>query len=113
VPARRDADGNAVGGIRLPHMPSAWRGKPAGAPLGTYTGLDLDHLADGLFFLAGTFRPFSPARLTELYPTPRAYAARVRRAADRLLADGHILRSDRNAYVNAANHDARELAHRR
>ena len=101
VPARRDADGNALGGIRLPHMPSRSHGRPAGAPLGAYTGLDLE-TPNPFFFLAGTFRPFSPARLAERYPTRRAYVERVRRAADRLLAEDHILRSDRDAYVEAA-----------
>jgi len=101
VPALRDADGNAVGGIRLPHMPSSWHGKPAGAPLGAYTGLDFDTL-DPFFFLAGTFRPFSRARLNELYPTRKVYVHRVRRAANRLFAERHILRSDRDAYIEAA-----------
>jgi hypothetical protein len=46
----RDADGNALGGLRLPHMPSvlcaddarhdAADCRAAGAPLGTYTGLE-------------------------------------------------------------------------
>jgi Alpha/beta hydrolase domain len=103
VPVARDADGNAIGGIRLPHMTSRWRGRPAGAPLGSYTGVDLNTL-NPFFFLAGTFTPFSPARLAELYPTREVYVDRVRRAADRLLAERHILRSDRDAYVAAAEH---------
>ena len=34
----RDADGNALGGLRLPHMPTTLdpSGLPAGAPLGAY-----------------------------------------------------------------------------
>jgi hypothetical protein len=83
-------------------MPSRSHGKPAGAPLGAYTGLDLDPLEPGLFLLAGTFRPFSQARLSELYPTREVYVHRVRRAANRLLAERHILRSDRDAYIEAA-----------
>lgn len=104
VPAQRDADGNAVGGIRLPHMPSSWHGKPAGAPLGAYTGLDFSTL-DSFFFLAGTFRPFTQARLNELYPTRAVYVHRVKRAANRLLAERQILRADRDAYIEAAKHD--------
>jgi len=104
VPALRDADGNGLGGIRLPHMPSRWKGRLAGAPLGSYTGLDLDTL-NPFFFLAGTFRPFPQARLTELYPTRKAYVDRIRRAANRLLAERHILRSDRNAYLESATHN--------
>ena len=105
VPALRDGDGNAVGGIRLPHMSSNWHGKPAGAPLGAYTGLDFS-TPDPFFFLAGTFRPFSQERLNELYPTRGVYVHRIRRAANRLLASRHILRSDRDAYVEAAKQDA-------
>ena len=49
----RDADGNALGGLRLPHMPSrlcddersdADDCRAAGAPLGTYTGLETTNL---------------------------------------------------------------------
>jgi hypothetical protein len=47
----RDADGNALGGLRLPHMPSLLCNdddsdtadcRAAGAPLGTYTGLETE-----------------------------------------------------------------------
>jgi hypothetical protein len=84
-------------------MPSRWHGRAAGAPLGSYSGLDLD-TPNPFFFLAGTFQPFSRARLTELYPTRKVYVDRIRRAANRLLAERHILRSDRDAYVHAAKH---------
>jgi hypothetical protein len=104
VPSLRDADGNAIGGVRLPHMPSRWHGRPAGAPLGAYTGLDLE-TPNPFFFLAGTFRPFPEARVNELYPTATVYADRVRRAADRLLAERHILPSDRHAYIEAAQQE--------
>jgi hypothetical protein len=103
-PALRDTDGNALGGIRLPHMPSRSHRRPAGAPLGTYTGLDL-HDPNGLHFLAGTFDPFSQARLNDLYPTRRVYIDRVTRAANRLLAERHILRSDRDAYISSARRE--------
>jgi hypothetical protein len=101
IPSRRDADGNAIGGVRLPHLPSRWHGMPAGAPLGAYTGVDLE-TPNAFFFLAGTFRPFSEARLKELYPTRAVYVDRVRRAADRLLAERQILPSDRDAYIEDA-----------
>jgi hypothetical protein len=85
-------------------MPSRAHGRPAGAPLGTYTGLDLQD-PNGLHFLAGTFRPFSQARLNDLYPRHAVYVDRVRRAANRLLAERHILRSDRDAYIESARRD--------
>lgn len=100
VPSAHDSDGNAIGGVRLPHMTSVSDGKPAGAPLGTYEGLNFN--TDSPFlFLSGTFFPFSQARLNELYPTHRVYVDRVRRAADRLLQQRLILKSDRDEYVRA------------
>jgi Alpha/beta hydrolase domain len=58
-------------------------------------------------FPAGSFDPFSRTRLTELYPTRKVYVDRIRRAANRLLAERHILPSDRNAYIEAAEDDGR------
>jgi hypothetical protein len=101
LPSAHDSDGNARGGVRLPHMTSLDRGNPAGAPLGTYEGLNLA-TDDPFLFLSGTFLPFSHARLNELYPTHEAYVDRVTRAADRLLRRRLILESDRDAYVRAA-----------
>lgn len=101
IPSAHDSDGNAIGGLRLPHMTSVSRGKPAGAPLGTYEGLDFN-TSDPYLFLTGLFLPFSQARLSELYPTHRVYVRRVRRAADRLLQERLILESDRDEYVRAA-----------
>jgi hypothetical protein len=37
-----DEDGNVLGGLRLPHMEQEVDGQVAGAPLGTYTGLNAD-----------------------------------------------------------------------
>jgi hypothetical protein len=101
LPSVRDGDGNALGGVRLPHMTTRAHGRAAGAPLGTYLGLDLS--SDNLYlYLSGVFTPFPPTRLAELYPSHAAYVDRVTRAADRLLKRRHILRPDRNAYVRAA-----------
>jgi hypothetical protein len=86
-------------------MPSRWHGRLAGAPLGGYGGLDLDPDVNPLFFLAGTFQPFSEARLKALYPTRDVYVGRVRRAANRLFAERHILRADRDAYIDAAKRE--------
>ena len=41
--AIRDADGNALGGVRLPHMTAKFHGHEVGAPLGTYERLRLQH----------------------------------------------------------------------
>ena len=57
----RDADGNAVGGVRLPHMTSMLAGgRKAGALLGQYSGFAYGFAKDNLFFtISGEFKPFS------------------------------------------------------
>jgi pimeloyl-ACP methyl ester carboxylesterase len=76
-------------------------GRPAGAPLGTYTGINPSGEPPyGVF--GGTFSPFDEEDLRERYPDHREYVDRVTHAADRLLAEGHIVRADRDAYVTAA-----------
>jgi hypothetical protein len=101
----RDGDGNVLGGIRLPHMPSILpNGERAGAPLGVYGGIDRT-LADPRYGYAdsgGTFEPFSAEELARRYPTREAYVGLVSKAADALLADGYILEEDRDAYIRAA-----------
>ena len=101
----RDADGNALGGLRLPHMPSllcddessdADDCRAAGAPLGTYTGLETNNVpvppSTNLYVQwGGTFEPFSPAELKERYRTRGNYVQLVRRAAQELRKQGYIL----------------------
>ena len=106
-----DDDGNALGCLRLPHMPRAIDGRPAGAPLGTYTGLNpayleavfappsFDAFAALLTSIGGTFTPFGEDELRSRYPDHETYVDRVTRAADHLVAGGSILEEDRDAYV--------------
>jgi hypothetical protein len=100
-----DADGNAKGGLRLPHMPAVLRsGERAGAPLGVYAGLDPDYMEPlNLFaWFGGTFAPFSPQELATRYPSREAYVQLVSKAAAALLADRFILQEDYDAYTQAA-----------
>jgi len=109
-----DDDGNALGGLRLPHMAHEVDGRSKGAPLGTYTGLNpahldafleppsLDTFAGVLTSIGGTFTPFGEDELRSRYPDHEAYVERVRRAADHLLAGGYILEADRDAYIREA-----------
>ncbi len=100
-----DADGNAKGGVRLPHMPTVLaNGDQVGAPLGVYTGLDPDYLDpfNAYPWLGGTFKPFSPRELATRYPSREVYVVRVEKAAAALLADRFILREDYEAYVRSA-----------
>ena len=113
----RDADGNALGGLRLPHMPSVLCHddsrnedgcRAAGAPLGTYTGLETNVSAPpntNLYVMwGGTFEPFSPAELKERYRTRGNYVQLVRRAAQELRKQGYILPEDYRKYVSKAAH---------
>jgi hypothetical protein len=112
----RDADGNALGGLRLPHMPSllcdddgssdddADDCRAAGAPLGTYTGLETNLPAPPPPFvhLGGTFEPFSPEELQARYRNRGNYVKLVRRAALALRQQGYILPEDYRAYMKEA-----------
>jgi hypothetical protein len=109
----RDADGNALGGLRLPHMPSVLcddKGhghhdkdhcEAAGAPLGVYTGLETN-TTNVLVLLGGTFEPFSPEELKERYGTQGNYVRLVRRAAKELREQDYILQEDYTKYVREA-----------
>ncbi len=102
--AARDADGNAKGGVRLPHMATILSdGTKAGAPLGHYTGFAWDYEKSNFFFtLGGTFTPFPEEKLRALYPTHDAYVSAVSLAAKDLAANRYILQEDADAYVQAA-----------
>jgi hypothetical protein len=102
--ATRDAEGNAKGGVRLPHMPTTLAGgKQAGAPLGHYTGVAWDYEGRNMFFLlSGTFEPFTPEKIKALYHDHETYVAAVTAAAQDLVAKRYILQEDADAYVEAA-----------
>jgi hypothetical protein len=101
--AVRDADGNAVGGVRLPHMTATDSSGEIGAPLGTYLGRDLaqpnSSVASG-----GRFIPFDSAKLASLYPTHDIYVERVARAAHRLVQRRELLQEDAKAFIREAAH---------
>jgi Alpha/beta hydrolase domain len=103
-PAVRDADGNAKGGVRLPHMPTILAdGNRAGAPLGSYTGMAWNYEKRNIFFaISGTFTPFPQDKIKALYPDHETYVAAVTAAAQDLAAKRHILPEDADAYVTAA-----------
>ena len=103
-PAVHDADGNALGGVRLPHLRTTLPGgKVVGAPLGTYNGLDLAFKdTNDYFLISGTFAPFAPDRLRALYRTREAYVSAVAEAAKDLVAKRYLLQEDADTYVEAA-----------
>jgi hypothetical protein len=108
VPAP-DADGNDLGGIRLPDV---------AVPLGTYTGWNMrteamghpDHMARW----AGSFFAFAATRaereamgdprpaIEERYASQQTYAAAVAEVAEMLVGEGYLLREDADAIVEKA-----------
>jgi hypothetical protein len=74
----RDADGNSLGGLRLPEVE---------VPVAAYNGFSepfLDPDCPGI-------RPFTRARLDELYSSHADYVRKYKKAARRNVADGFVL----------------------
>lgn len=77
----RDADGNARGGIRIPHLEAA-------------TGTHRGETATGAPDAIGTSTPFSAETLRERYPTRESYLERFGAAVDAGLDRGFLLERD-------------------
>lgn len=73
----RDADGNALGGIRLP---------PIEVPVASYRS--------DLCNLGGITIPFTALQLQQRYPTHADYFCRMKAATERSLAEGFLLPED-------------------
>ncbi|MFL6663335.1 MAG: alpha/beta hydrolase domain-containing protein [Rhizobacter sp.] len=88
--ARRDARGNALGGIRLAEI---------AVPTATNTGVNS---GSGFCILYGTHEPFDAATVKSLYPTHAAYVAAVTAVTLGNLDAGFILRPEADATIAAA-----------
>jgi hypothetical protein len=104
-----DADGNDVGGIRLPDQ---------AVPLATYTGWNFRSQAAGapteIVPLTGTFLPFPATRadadqnhdprmsIQERYASRDAYLTKVREAAEKLVQERYVLSQDVDPIVQHA-----------
>jgi hypothetical protein len=82
---KRDHNGNATGGIRVPEMEV-----PTAQYRGTSDG-------EGMGALLGTMETFSPEKLRALYPTNADFLAKWSAAVDRGVADGFISARDTDA----------------
>ena len=84
---RRDADGIAHGGIRMPTVD---------VPVDVLSGIPGPN--PGLLcILLGSTTPLPPERLAELYQSRAAYRQRYDAAADKAIQAGFALQADRNA----------------
>lgn len=112
---KRDTDGNAIGGVRLPHMPSLPSdGRKVGAPLGVYLGVKKDEPSlkklgpdePGwnwiMRIISGSFKPFTAVELEKRYPDRAHYVDRVSRAVDLLVEQRFLLPEDRKRYIKEA-----------
>ena len=98
---QRDADGNPIGGVRLPDI---------AVPLGVYGGQNAP-LTTFTCSLVGAYQPFARTRdandtgvpsLAERYRTQQDYVTRVGVAARAAQAEGFLLPGDVAVIVNAA-----------
>jgi hypothetical protein len=88
---KRDADGNALGGVRLPDIE---------APLGVHAAQQ-EPKSFGCSLL-GAFLPFSEARIAERYKNRDDYVNQIRVAARNLQAERLLLPEDAAVIVAAA-----------
>lgn len=88
---KRDADGNVLGGVRLPDME---------APLGVHAAQqEPKSFSCGL---AGAFLPFTPEQIARRYKNRDDYVNRIRTAARALQQEGLLLAEDVAVIVAAA-----------
>jgi alpha/beta hydrolase family protein len=93
----RDADGNALGGIRLPWLTTVVaNGSTVGAAVGTHSGVD----PLGGFILGGHYECFEDVHTR--YPTQQAYEDKVAAGARFAESRGWILKQDRLQYERQA-----------
>jgi hypothetical protein len=86
----RDADGNALGGIRL-----SQHAVPTAVNTGVNTG-------PGFCRLYGSYEAFTPEKLASLYPTHADYVAKVKDITAKNLKAGYILKPEADATVAEA-----------
>jgi hypothetical protein len=98
--AARDEHGNAVGGVRLPHVE---------APRGRYQARNEP---GDLYAMFAGVEAFDDATLARLYPNPGDYPAAVAAAAAHAVADGFVLDVDVAEIVSRAEADERLTAER-
>jgi hypothetical protein len=94
----RDADGLALGGIRLPKITV-----PVARNNGENGPADLANPLSVFCVLYGTHAPFDQARLDSLYPSHGAYVARVAKATNGLVDKGYLLKEDAQTLLTDAS----------
>ncbi|MBX3622207.1 MAG: hypothetical protein KF891_19750 [Rhizobacter sp.] len=95
---QRDANGNALGGLRLPEIdvPVATYG------INNFTVGSLEFLDLFACTTSGSTERFSTLKLYALYPSHAAYVNQYKAAADAAVAAGYLLPADRDRAVQQA-----------
>jgi len=88
---KRDVDGNALGGVRLPEL---------AAPLGVHAGLNQPTSRECM--LIGAYAPFPSLKIGQHYRNRDDYVNRIRLAARELMQEGFMLPDDAAVIVQAA-----------
>ena len=88
---KRDENGNALGGVRLPYID---------LPTSTHIAVLSDR--GGMLSVMGTRYPFTAEKLKELYPDRAAYLQKFASSTDKLVTDKWILPEDGEAMKTAA-----------
>lgn len=83
---RRDQDGNAIGGLRLPFMD---------VPVAAYYG--------EACIMAGTTIALTPTRLADLYPTHQDYVEQLQGATDAAVEQGYLRCPDAETILRVAS----------
>ena len=92
---KRDADGIALGGIRTP---------PVDVPVAAVSGAP-GPVSSAICLLLGSSKPFSDARLKQLYSSRQEYEQKFAADADRAIKAGFVLAADRAALLKFARPD--------
>jgi hypothetical protein len=90
---RRNADGIALGGIRTP---------PVDVPVATLSGAP-GPVGSTICLLLGSTKPFTSARIAQLYPSRAEYLSRFTADADATIKAGFALPEDRAALLAFAD----------
>jgi Alpha/beta hydrolase domain len=95
----RDADGFAIGGIRLPSITV-----PVALNNGVNAPANLDNPLNVFCVLFGTHQPFTQAQLDARYRNHGSYVSKVSQAGTNLVGQGFLLPEDRTTLLDTAAH---------
>jgi len=97
----RDADGIALGGIRLPKV-----AVPVALDNGVNSPASLTNPLSAFCVLYGTHAPFDEQKLSSLYPTHGSYVSKLAKDVHGLVDQGFLLNEDAQTLLTDASHSS-------